>query len=326
MKALFFTEGGQTVGFGHITRCCALQKAMKAERVSAGLVVHGDASVRKHFSHQIDRICDWIKPGSMKGFIRNADIVVIDSYLAPLGLYKEVSENVRIPVYIDDFARLPYPKGVVLAGAIGAEKYCNQGKKEHSYLLGTKYILLRKEFCRLPRRNVRKDVRNILITFGGIDRPELIRNLLAHLSGRFHDCSFHVVLSKCSRKFFFNSCKIHIHAGLGAREMKRLMLRCDMAICGGGQTTNELAACGVPMIGVGFAGNQRLNLMGWQKKGVLKYGGDYKDPHLHEKILQLVSSLNPKRRQKMSHAGQRHVDGKGAMRAVNAIMKRGSKK
>lgn len=59
------------------------------------------------------------------------------------------------------------------------------------------------------------------------------------------------------------------HDGLTALEMRDLMLKCDVAITGGGQTTNELARCGIPMIVLQIAENQMGNIKGLLKEKLI---------------------------------------------------------
>jgi len=101
--------------------------------------------------------------------------------------------------------------------------------------------------------------------------------------------------------------------------MKSLILRCDVAVSGGGQTVNELAVCGVPTVGICFAENQRLNIEGWRKQGFLKYAGRIDQAGIFERIEKTLKSLSLPQRRRMGESGQRLVDGKGALRAAKAI-------
>jgi spore coat polysaccharide biosynthesis predicted glycosyltransferase SpsG len=105
--------------------------------------------------------------------------------------------------------------------------------------------------------------------------------------------------------------------------MKKLMLRCDVAICGGGQTTNELAACGLPIIGVRLAKNQNPNIRGWQQSGVLMLAGSPSDPKLFLKINRILQTMTWRERKCIAQMGQKLLDGKGALRAVQGILKLG---
>ncbi len=319
MKAVILTEGGQKAGFGHITRCCALRDAFKAVGIPVMLVVNGDDSVREQFRGQLDRVFNWIK-GSRRLFdlIRSAHIVVLDSYRAPLSMYKRIAAFVPVPVYIDDYVRLSYPRGIVVGGAIGAEKFRYPKDRAIRYLCGAKYALLRREFWQTPARKARKEIKAVLISFGGIRRSDFARRLLSHLSPIFPQTRFHVVIPKGSG-FFVAPKNARIYFGLNAAKMHSLMLRSDIAISGGGQTTNELSACGLPVIGICFAENQRFNIRGWQEHGVLKYAGPAGRSDIFRRIEFLIKSMNYQRRCVMSSACRRFIDGRGALRIAKEL-------
>ena len=100
------------------------------------------------------------------------------------------------------------------------------------------------------------------------------------------------------------------------------MLKCDLALTGGGQTTYELAATGAPTIAVRLASNQTGNLLGLAARGALFWAGDVGEPDLQDKIRQaiLVLAENRDTRQKMSYAGRLLVDGRGADRVAEEIL------
>lgn len=319
VNALILTEGGQKIGFGHITRCCALKEAFRAAGISALLVVNGDVAVRTQFQGQLDQVFNWIKDlKKLLRLIRLADIVVVDSYLAPLGLYKKIAAFVPVPVYIDDYVRLSYPRGIVVSGAIGAENFPYPKNHTVRYLRGVRYALLRKEFWRIPARKVRKEIKDVLISFGGIRRPGFVQKMLAHLSPAFPQWHFHVVLPKGPGSFVSRK-NVRFYWGLKAVQMRFLMLRSDMAISGGGQTTNELSTCGLPVIGICFAANQSLNIQGWQKHGVLRCAGSAGCQDIFRRIEVLLKGMNYEKRYAMSSAGRKLIDGKGARRFVKAL-------
>ncbi len=52
------------------------------------------------------------------------DIVIIDSYHAPLEFYQKIAKTTALAIYIDDNNRIDYPDGTVVNGTI-----CNNQKK-----------------------------------------------------------------------------------------------------------------------------------------------------------------------------------------------------
>jgi spore coat polysaccharide biosynthesis predicted glycosyltransferase SpsG len=102
--------------------------------------------------------------------------------------------------------------------------------------------------------------------------------------------------------------------------MLDLMLKADICISGGGQTTYELARVDVPIIGICLADNQINNLKYGDLSGYLKYIGDSNDVGLFSKMKDVFEKIMSfQQRVKMSRLGRGNVDGKGAARIVKFL-------
>ena len=123
MKVLILTEGGIQFGMGHITRCMALYEAFVEKGVETLIIVNGDETVDSLLSGANFIRTNWLK-NEEETFdkLENYDIVVVDSYHADFEFYQALSQKVKVPVYFDDTIRLDYPGGIVINGAIEAEK------------------------------------------------------------------------------------------------------------------------------------------------------------------------------------------------------------
>ncbi len=307
VRPLILTEGGGKKGFGHIARCISLSDAFKEKRILPKLVLNAEDDFKGLLKDKNCQIFDWLKDNDkLFKIAASAEIIVIDSYLADSSFYERISRLVKIPVYIDDTRRLDYPKGIVVNGLIYAEKIKYPKNRKNMYLLGSKFVSLRKEFWDIPERIPNNEIKNILITFGGIGNFDLVNSLAVYLKDKF-PYSIKVVANK----------KIKI----ADREMFNLMANSDICISGGGQTTYELARCGVPTIGICFADNQKVNLENLSKAGFLRFAGWYNDKNLFKRIEAIVKSLmDYKKRLKMYRAGRKYIDGQGARRVVDKII------
>ncbi|MDQ7082428.1 MAG: hypothetical protein Q9N34_05315 [Aquificota bacterium] len=148
------------------------------------MLINGDDSIEDLVKGLNYRLVNWLDKNNLK-HIKRADVAIVDSYLAGKDIYEYVSENVKTPVYIDDYNRLEYPKGIVVNGGIHAKKLDYPKKRDVTYLLGTKYIPLRKPFWDVPEKEIREEVRNVLITFGGDDIRNLTPKVLRVLRENF---------------------------------------------------------------------------------------------------------------------------------------------
>ena len=326
MKVFMLTEGGDRIGFGHIARCLSICQAFEADGIMPEFVVNGDASIDDVLKNSRYKRFNWLEhKKAVLASIKDSDIVVVDSYLADVDFYREVSDSVRIPVYIDDNKRIEYPKGVVVNGAVSAEMLRYPAGGDIIYLLGPDYIPLRKDFWNVPDRKIREKIERIMITFGGDDAGNMTPSVLRLLSGRYP----HVIKTVIIGRGYRNAEEIKAAADErteliyfpGAEGMKSVMIESDIAICAGGQTLYELARVGVPAVVVVVADNQLNNARGWQQAGFIKYAGLWEDGMLPDNICAALDQLeDADRRKKMSQTGRALVDGKGAKRIVDSLI------
>ena len=318
MKILVLTEGGHKTGFGHLSRCAALTQGISKFGMQAKtvFVVNGDKSgmnfLRRQSINQII-MSDWIKEkDEIINLAKKSDIVIVDSYLAPKALYVFIYKSIRPLtgklICLDDYNRLDYPPSLVLNSSIYGNRVKYKIKPGSLYLLDKDYVILRKEFWNIPKKSIKKNVKDILITFGGVNYGRFPERLVRFISGKHPKFKYHFILPE---------------SNLSARAIIRLMLKCDICISSGGQTLHELARIGLPTIGICLSENQRLNLESWEEKGFLEYIGWYNNKDLLQNLDSSIRKLDdPKIRFEMSNAGRRFVDGQGVRRIIKEILTR----
>lgn len=325
MRVIFLTEGSSQLGLGHVTRCISLYQAFEEVGLGAVIFVQGDSLAEAALSNVRYRMINWQREWEeIKHEIKKFDIVVVDSYLADLKIYMDISNSYRACLYIDDFKRLGYPKGIVLNGSICAEDISYPKSKNITYLLGSKFIPLRKAFWTVNNKNIVKKAKHLLITFGGSGKWDVISQIVQATREVFPDFELSVITSRNheSTDRRFSNERIKIFGMLSAEEVRELMLSADIAISAGGQTTYELARVGVPSVLVAVADNQLLNCKGWEKVGFALYAGWWEDKNLWQKITESIEKLKDyELRLKMSRTGRKIVDGKGALRVAKKLIK-----
>lgn len=307
MKVLFLTEGGEKIGFGHVTRCIALFETFEEKGINPELLVNGDSSILGFLKHKSFQKFDWLKDEKrLFQILANYDFVVIDSYLAKKSLYVKISKLTDGKILmIDDYNRIDYPRGIVVNPSIYGDKLDYSRKSDAVYLLGKDYIVLRKEFWDVPEKKISKEVKNVLITFGGMNKYDLANKIANFLKEKFN-FKFYIINAKNNR--------------LTAEEVLNLMLKSDVCISGGGQTINELIRVGVSTIGVCFAENQLRNLASWEKAGVIKISGWFNDKELLKTIEEKFNEFNYESRFKMYKTGKKYFDGKGVKRILKRVL------
>jgi spore coat polysaccharide biosynthesis predicted glycosyltransferase SpsG len=325
MKVSILTEAGKNIGLGHLTRCIALYQVFEEEGNAVELIVNGDDSILDFVKNNNYQFMNWLKEKEkLMSIVKNSDVAVIDSYLAPKSLYDNISNILSLKpnpyhlshnplLMIDDYNRINYPKGIVVNPSIYGDKLNYPNNNQIEYFLGEDYIILRKEFWDVPEKIINKDMKDILITLGGIDKGDFLKKLLEFLSEKFPNFNYHLITNNnLNLNLNFN-----LYSNLSASKMLELMLKADICISGGGQTTYELARVGLPTIGICFAENQTGNLKYGDLCGYLKYIGNSDDNSLLDNIKDVLEEITSfEQRSKMSSLGRANVDGKGAGRIV----------
>lgn len=327
MKTLILTEGGRDIGFGHVMRCVALCQAFEEKGILPELVVNGDATIDDLLKGTRHTVLDWLRDeGSLSGYIKRSDMVIIDSYLAGIELYEKIAEVVKFPVYIDDNKRLDFPRGVVLNGSIFAERLGYPEKSGVDYLLGTGYALLRKMFWNVPEKTICDGLSNVLLTFGGNDKTDMTPKALEALSKKYPRLIKNVVIGKA----YLNQDRIKKAADKNtnliyspdSQKMADLVRESDIAVTAAGQSLYELARTGSATIAVAVADNQLNNARGWHDAGFIEYAGWWEDGDLSDNLLKgMETLLDRATRARRSETGRRYVDGQGARRVVESVLR-----
>lgn len=322
MRVSIFTEGGKTIGFGHITRCMALYQGFKENGLTPEMIIAGDESIEELVEGINHRLFNWLDDDKGAARILEiSDIAVIDSYLADIGFYRQVSGLAKLGLYIDDNKRLDYPKGIIVNGSIYAKDLNYLKDNGNAYLLGTGYALLRKEFWSVPEKAIKETLQTVMITMGGSDKHNVTGRVLEVLVEHFRQLAKKVIIGKGfgyieEVKKIADKNTVFVYSP-DAAGMRQMMQEADVAISAGGQTLYELARVGLPALAICLADNQRLNIQGWQKEGFIRFiEGDLKNGILDgiKELLPLNERLN------RSQLGRKLIDGKGTMNLIKEVL------
>ena len=242
MKVVIVTEGFKGRGYGHMTRCLAIYQAFEERGITPTYVVDSDG-VDAQFLGPINRVeLDW--RNNMYELLRltaHSDLIVVDSYQADAEVYERLRQTSGKTLYLDDYLRIDYPPGIIVNGTVGAERLPYPNDRGHRYLLGIDYAPLRKEFWDTCRREGRRDIMNVLLTFGGEDHRNLAAKTLRYLLESFPEYTYHVVRGSTPEEAGdkFNSQRVRFYRNLRAGDLLRLIMSCDLAISSAGQTLSS---------------------------------------------------------------------------------------
>lgn len=328
MKVSIITEGFENTGYGHITRCISLYQAFMDRNIIPTIYVNGDEKSKSFLINVNYELINWLThPAQLIKKILNSDIVIIDSYNAGKEFYENISRFTKLLLMIDDYVRIDYPPGIVLNGSINAEFLPYPKKLNTEYLLGTKYIPIRKAFWDITNRKYKSELHSILITFGGQDIRNLTIPVLKAITDYTPELKISVVFgNKDGSRFAELKSKYpdaEFYYSIDEYEMKELMINCDVAISAAGQTLYELAVTGTPTIAIAVAENQRNNINEWHKAGFILEPIFYNDINCIKKIIEQLNKLKSIRlRKKLGNSGKIKVDGQGSKNVVNYLIEK----
>ena len=339
-NVLFRVDAGPEIGLGHLQRCLSLALALQRRDTTCVFLRSADPTVQDQVAasgFHTERL-DGVEPGN-SGDLKQTlamlaryrcDAVVVDSYHVEADYLGRLRAAGLFVVAVDDLARYPFPcQLVVNGGAYAPQMPYRALLGDTTFLLGAQYALLRPEFWNIPTRTVRDTVRTLLVTLGGADPHNLMPGFLGLLDGLPADFTVTAIVGP----FFENRAAVeHTARGClrvvqlvdGPESLRDLMLEADLAVSAGGQTLYELAATGTPTVAVEVANNQAPNLKALAADGVLRVAGCLGQAGLLDRLGETVQTLldNQDARATMSGAGQRLVDGRGAVRVAEVMVKR----
>jgi UDP-2,4-diacetamido-2,4,6-trideoxy-beta-L-altropyranose hydrolase len=318
LKSTILTEGGVQSGFGQVTRCASLYQALKERGIEPRLLIKGDDSVAPVIKDQNFQLINWEeRREEVYAMLAGTDIAVIDSYRADLSFYQKASDLAKVAVYFDDTLRLDYPKGIVVNGAVGAEQLNYPQRGGLRYLLGVRFFPLRREFWDVPKKEIRRKIESVLITFGGSDERNLTPAVLKDLGMFYPDMEKIVIVGNG----FKNTEDIRRAADSKTRLLEqpsgqtllKTMLEADAAISASGQTLYELAHIGVPTVAVSVVDNQMGNVRGFLRTGIIEYAGSWEDSGLMIRIRDGIEKIRGYSvRESMKANGQKTVGSQGS--------------
>jgi len=328
---VFRTGGSKQIGFGHFRRCLSLAEALRRLGTDcfflldedpvciSQLITAGFEATHIQPKEDLTRTVEQCRR-------RTARAIVADSYALDTAYLAGLRETKAVVAVIDDLADRALPVDLVINGSMNADRLAYRAGKATRFLLGPQYILLRSEFSEEPKRTIAEHVRRVLVTVGGGDPDQLTPKFVRWAADTFKDVSVDVVIGpmfdnqNISPAELQSATTVAVHSN--PQNIRSIMLGVDLALCGGGQTTYELAATGTPAVAIRLTDNQTQNLAGLSSAGALVWAGDVHDADLEAKTKRALATLagDSARRAALSQRGRILVDGQGSTRVARAIL------
>jgi UDP-2,4-diacetamido-2,4,6-trideoxy-beta-L-altropyranose hydrolase len=304
LKIAFYTEAGTQRGMGHLIRCYSLYEEFKRYGIIGSFFLDSDIDFSYKFSDLHPFIWDDFRIDD------TYDIVVIDSYEASIDIYNTIAKAVRVPVFIDDYGRLEYPKGVIINIAPDAEELFFATKNSNnSYLLGIDYIPLRRDiFLITPKKE-----EQLFIMLGGSDPYNLSLKIIEVIQ----DIPVKkMIVSNDARvvEILSSYPNVTVLYKPSDEELISQMSKSSMAISTASMTLYELAYFKIPTIIFALSENQKIG-----SKQLLKYHLasnliNIEDPYWTHDLKTNLVTLN-------TTDVKATIDGRGTQRIVEFITK-----
>ncbi|MCH2140152.1 MAG: UDP-2,4-diacetamido-2,4,6-trideoxy-beta-L-altropyranose hydrolase [Phycisphaerales bacterium] len=256
--------------------------------------------------------------------------VVVDHYGLDSRWHQLIRPSCAMLFAIDDLGDRDMEVDVLLDQNRSEEAatalYSKRVKNDCRILAGPSWSLVRDQFSSTGKRNARSLGENpprILILMGGSDPDSLTARVLATLAAFPRELEITVVIGESGQlerlQNLASSMSHVVDIRVAERDMAGLMSRTDVAISAAGSTVWELCCMGVPMILFAKEVNQFGVIQQAEMAGAAVRLTDFGAEALHAVLGTMIGEgdlLNS-----MSRAGQRLVDGQGALRVSEVILK-----
>lgn len=330
-------DASTQMGTGHVMRCLALAQAWqdgggKAVFIMAKAAPALEARLRSeglevlHLSTQAGSAEEAEETASLVRQLETISVVVDGYHFS--GDYQRILKNFGLRLlFVDDYGHADhYYADFVLNQNIYAHEgfYINR-EPYTQLLLGTRYVMLRREFWRWQgwQRSLPSVAKKVLVTLGGSDPDNVTLKVIQALQLLEIDGLEVAVVVGGSNphyeqlKAVVEKSRFPIRLEKNVMNMPELMAWADVAIAAGGSTSWELAFMGLPSIVLVLADNQKAIAQKLGKMGVVVNLGWHEDVSAAEiggAITQLLKTAESRR--KMTQLGQQLVDGEGSARVL----------
>ena len=296
MTINFIVSGNQLLGLGHIRRALTLADHWLGHDIRFICIdtpehICDTIRVRNYEITRVssvNEVSSLIRPGSL----------VINDILDTSSDY--IEDLLSMPVFVVNFEDLG--TGSDLAHlVINALYERSNPPPNHKY--GAQYECLDERFSLQPANSFRKELKTIIVTFGGADPANLTQKALEALEPLNNDWEIRLVLGPAYqwqdelKQFLHNSrIKERLKIFNQVENMARVMKGADLGITSNGRTVYELAAMGVPMISISQNERETLHLFARYSRGVRYLGPSSVTPEeIQNTVLEIASETNMRR-------------------------------
>lgn len=250
-KLAFIVTGNVETGLGHVYRTLLLANRFNFKPIF--LVNSKDKIALEKINEHHYSVYEFTKTSDLIKILKEHKIdLIINDILDTSKEY--MSELNKLDAFITNFEDLG--DGSDMSHLVINSLY--ESKNTEHKFFGHHYVCLREEFLFSEKKKIEKNVKNILVTFGGTDPNNITCYVLENLK-KYKNLNIDVVLgpgySHMAELESLITCIKNVNIHKNVRKMSAFMLKADIIITSNGRTTYETASLGVPTISI--SQNQR---------------------------------------------------------------------
>jgi len=336
---LIRADADAQIGTGHVMRCLALAEAWldnggDVSFVSACEVPELEVRLKNegiqilHIRQKAGTLSDAEETARIAQ-VCGAKWIVVDGYHFGADYQKTIKDTGLSLLFIDDYGHADhYYADIVLNQNIYADmSFYKKYEPYTRFLLGTKYVLLRREFLKWSgwHREIPEVAHKILVTLGGSDPDNITQKIIEVLkSVNPHEIEVNVVIGGANPHSdrIYETVKDLSNYTLikNSDNMAELMAWADVAISAGGSTCWELAFLSTPFVTIFIANNQKPVVLGLSAKNSAVNMGDghaIRKKEISDTLKKIIKSTEM--RSNLSINSKSLVDGEGVSRVIMNI-------
>lgn len=282
-KIYIRTDGGPTIGLGHLVRCQALANILKDDFAISFACKEAPGPIAKDITDTGFDLIYLKEEADLDVIIAPGDTIVIDHYRLDSDYQLQLKNKGCKVVCIDDLHEGHFYADLIINHAPGVMPVHYNAEPYTNFALGLGYALLRPEFLEAAKLEPSADAGRAFICFGGADPQNLVLQALKGVMDADGITAIDVVTGgsyqgmEALAPVAAADARVKLHSELSAAQMCTLMQRCDIAIIPSSSILIEAIACGMRILTCYYVDNQKdfhdgIKAMGINSVGFVNAG------------------------------------------------------
>ena len=339
---LIRVDASESVGLGHLMRCLTIAEHFLLKNIKVTVLTKSRNLKSLIINNSIELVLmpddikfeDELKTIESLVSKKKINLILLDvnnfHSFQSLDLYdyylKCLKKFSLFLISFEDPHNCVHSSDIVIIPYLDSEKQQITKRENSKYLLGLKYYVLRSEFLVAKPAEIKKEIKNILITMGGCDNNNITLKVLESLNNL--NLSLTIILGKMFEniepkiKNILNEYKGSYKIIKNTKNISKIMSESDIAIINSGLTKYETASLGLPSVVISNNDYHSELMKDFDKYNVILHLGTV-NKLKNSLVLDSVNLLSKdfKKRQIMSANGKVLIDGYGVERIFSEIPK-----